>query len=267
MNISFTKMHSAGNDYIFIDMSKNKTFDASKASKLFSKRHFSIGSDGIILISKRHKCDSEIKMYNSDGSEGAICGNGLRCVGKYLYDDCRKSKKSFIISTSSGIKIVDIHSDKTHNTSYVTANMGKYNLTQRNLSDSNQTTYVNIGNDHAVVFVNNTDLADLNGYYNAINSSRNNIDEINVEICSLSLNSNIYARVMERGSGETLSCGSGACAIAVSLVEQKIKPLEEWIPIVYKGGQLDVKVMKNGSVFLGGDVTRVFEGEIEYYET
>lgn len=267
MNISFTKMHGAGNDYIFIDMSKNKTFDASRASKNLSKRHFSIGSDGIILIFKSLKYDAEIKMYNSDGSEGAICGNGLRCVGKYLYDDCGKSKKTFIISTSSGIKTVEIHSDKAPNASYIVANMGKYNLTQSNSLDSEQITYINIGNNHAVVFVNDTEHADLNNYYNTINYGRDNIDETNVEICSPSTDSKIHARVMERGSGETLSCGSGACAIAAALIERKIKPFEEWIPIVYNGGELDVKIMKNGSVFLGGEVTRVYEGEIEYYET
>ena len=267
MTISFTKMHSAGNDYIFIDMSKNDAFDAPKASKILSIRHFSIGSDGIILIFKSSIYDAEIIMYNADGSEGTICGNGLRCVGKYLYDNSGKSKKSFIIGTSAGIKTVDIHSDKAPNISYVIADMGKYNLTPYDSFDFEQITYINIGNEHAVVFVNDTEHADLNSYYNAINSGRSNIDEINVEICTTSIDSTIHARVMERGSGETLSCGSGACAIAASLIKRKIKTFEEWIPIVYTGGELDVKITKNGSVFLGGDVIRVYEGEIEYNET
>ena len=145
--------------------------------------------------------------------------------------------------------------------------MGKYNLTQHHSSKNEKTTYINIGNEHAVVFVNDTNRADLNNYYQIINSDKDTIEERNVEICCPSINSKTYARVMERGSGETLSCGSGACAIAASLIEHQIKTFDEWIPIVYRGGELDVKVSKNRSVFLGGNVTRVYEGVIEYYET
>ena len=230
--MKFTKMHGIGNDYVYVNCFEETVKDPAAVAKFVSDRHFGIGSDGLILIRPSEIADCEMDMYNLDGSQGAMCGNGIRCVAKYVYDHGIVDKTSLSIATRSGIKYVDltIHDGKA---SMVKVNMGSPILTAKEIPVVAETeqvidapitvdgkeyhmTAVSMGNPHAIIYVDDVDSLDLEKIGPSFENHVCFPDRVNTEFVQVIDRHTVKMRVWERGSGETLACGTGACATAVS---------------------------------------------------
>ncbi len=279
--MKFTKMHGCGNDYIYIDCTKENIKDEKAAAKFLSDRHFGIGGDGIILIKKGTNADFEMVMYNPDGSRGAMCGNGIRCVAKYVYDNKLTDKTSISIESMGAVKYIDI---TVENGKAVSArvDMGKPVLDAKlipvicagerainekvNVGGREFTmTCVSMGNPHAVMFIDESPKDfDLN-YYGALFESNTGIfpDRVNAEFARVIDRKNIEMRVYERGTGETLACGTGTCATVVAAVLNGL--VDNDVTVHLLGGDLDISWSGNEeeSVFMSGPATYVFTGDID----
>lgn len=275
--MKFTKMHGAGNDYIYIDCFTQEVENPKELSIKLSDRHFGIGADGIVLIKPSVIADCFMDIYNADGSRAQMCGNAVRCTAKYIYDN--KLRQSTIsVETLSGIKDVEIIKD---NGIVVggRVNMGKPLLNGRqiptrygtsivkkeklNINDKDyEITCVSMGNPHCVVFCNDIEKLDLNII--GPNFERHEMfpERINTEFVEFWDESHFKMRVWERGSGETLACGTGACAVAVALVINGISLKNEVITICTRGGELKVQWNENDNVYLSGNAIKVFDGKI-----
>ncbi len=278
MKLKFTKMHGCGNDYIYINCFDQKIDDPSTLSTLLSDRRHSIGGDGIILICPSDIAEAKMRIFNKDGSEGKMCGNGIRCVAKYLLDSKMiKSKNNIKIETLSGVKELDIIEDN-QNEALVKVNMGSADLRSKNIpmifekdkvvnepitlnDEVYNITCVSMGNPHAVTFCDEVYSAKVKEIGSKLSSHRIFPEGVNAEFVSIVDKNNITMRVWERGSGETLACGSGACASVVAAVENGFCSKNEDITVHLRGGKLVVNYSDN-QVFLTGNAVRVFEGEI-----
>lgn len=275
--MKFTKMHGAGNDYIFIDCFDEYVENPEKMSKQLSNRHFGIGADGIVLIKPSVVADCSMNIYNADGSQAEMCGNAVRCVAKYIYDN-KKKRDRIKIDTLSGIKVVEIHS-KDGKAIGGTVNMGKPILNGRHIPtrygmsvvkdqildiDDNdyKITCLSMGNPHCVVFCDDIDRLDLNKIGPLFEHHEMFPERINTEFVEIVDENHLKMRVWERGSGETLACGTGACAVAVASVINGICRKEEKIKIQARGGVLSVKWHEDDNVYLTGEAVKVFDGEI-----
>lgn len=286
MKINFTKMHGCGNDYIYIDCFEQKIPDASKFAKDFSNRHFGIGADGVICLYPSKVADGKMEMYNADGSIGNMCGNGIRCIAKLLYDNnhIEKNKKEITIETKSGIKTLT----PTYENSKIktlTVNMGspiftpeqipvntsllprEYNKEIINLpievkNNIYHCTCLSMGNPHCVTIVKNTDVLNLNEIGPYFENNRLFPNRVNTEFIEIIDSKTVKMRVWERGSGETLACGTGACAACVALCKLgKLKSNQE-NTVKLLGG--DLKINYTGkTVFMTGDAVEVFKGYVE----
>ncbi len=279
MRIKFTKMHGCGNDYIYINCFNQNVDDPEKLSMNLSDRRYGIGGDGIILICPSDVACAKMRIFNKDGSEGKMCGNGIRCVAKYLYDSgMTKSKTNIKIETLSGVKTADIL-ENSGNESMIKVDMGKADLNPANIpiisekekvvnepvtvnSDTYNITCVSMGNPHCVIFCNEVYSASVKEIGSKLSSHRIFPEGVNVEFVSKVDSENLTMRVWERGSGETLACGSGACASVVAATENGLCEKGKDIAVHLRGGKLIVNYSDNG-VFLTGNAIKVFEGEIE----
>ena len=263
--IKFTKMHGAGNDYIYVDTIKSPIESPDKLSVAWSARHTGIGSDGLVLIGSSDKADFSMRIFNADGSEAQMCGNASRCIGKYLYEYGLTSKTTITLDTLSGIKILRLHIEDGKVDS-VTVDMGAPAGIHEQIVEAQGKqftgTVLSMGNPHLVIFVN--DIKDI--HRESIGPELENHplfpDRINVEFAQLLENGSIRMRVWERGSGITQACGTGACATAVAAA------FTGWTgrasDIIMDGGRLHIEWNeKDGHVAMTGGATRVFEGEIE----
>ena len=263
--IKFTKMHGAGNDYIYVDTIKSPIESPDKLSVAWSARHTGIGSDGLVLIGSSDKADFSMRIFNADGSEAQMCGNASRCIGKYLYEYGLTSKTTITLDTLSGIKILRLHIEDGKVDS-VTVDMGVPAGIHEQIVEAQGKqftgTVLSMGNPHLVIFVN--DIKDI--HLESIGPELENHplfpDRINVEFAQLLENGSIRMRVWERGSGITQACGTGACATAVAAA------FTGWTgrasDIIKDGGRLHIEWNeKDGHVAMTGGATRVFEGEIE----
>lgn len=279
--MKFTKMHGCGNDYIYIDCFKENVEDEKKAAIFLSDRHFGVGGDGIILIKKGTKADFEMVMYNADGSRGAMCGNGIRCVAKYVYDNKLTDSKSISIESMGAVKYIDV---KTENDKVVSArvDMGApildasripVNTKKEKVINEDITlggrdfkmTCVSMGNPHAVMFIDESPRDfDLN-YYGALFESNTDVfpDRVNAEFARIIDRKNIEMRVYERGTGETLACGTGTCATVVAAILNGLTDNDVTVHLL--GGDLEISWSgnENDSVFMTGPATYVFTGEID----
>lgn len=279
--MKFTKMHGCGNDYIYIDCFKENVEDEKKAAIFLSDRHFGVGGDGIILIKKGTKADFEMVMYNADGSRGAMCGNGIRCVAKYVYDNKLTDSKSISIESMGAVKYIDV---KTEDDKVVSArvDMGApildasripVNTKKEKVINDDITlggrdfkmTCVSMGNPHAVMFIDESPRDfDLN-YYGALFESNTDVfpDRVNAEFSRIIDRKNIEMRVYERGSGETLACGTGTCATVVAAILNGLADNDVTVHLL--GGDLEISWSgnENDSVFMTGPATYVFTGEID----
>ena len=279
MKLNFTKMHGCGNDYIYIDCLKNDISDPVNLSIKLSDRRYQVGGDGIILICPSKSADAKMRIFNKDGSEGQMCGNGIRCVAKYLYDNNLVSDKNHItVETLSGIKTLSIVENKGSE-AIVKVDMGKAILSAEDIptifskdkivnepitvSDKTyNVTCVSMGNPHCVIFCDEVYSADVKGIGSKLSCNSIFPEGVNVEFVSVMDENNIAMRVWERGSGETLACGSGACASVVAAVENGFCKKAQDVTVHLRGGKLTINYSDDG-VLMTGSAVKVFEGEIE----
>lgn len=285
--IKFTKMEGLGNDYVYVDCTEKSNEEIDYISKLASQisdRHFGVGSDGLILICKSDVADFKMQMYNQDGSQAQMCGNGIRCVGEYVYDKGLTNKDTITVETLAGIKKLDFDI-KDGKVASVTVNMGKpilqeelvpcvadahiknneYDISHVKLQVLDKEfdfTCVSMGNPHAIAVVDNLDNFDVEKYGKIVECDKHFPQKTNVEFIEIVDKSTIKMRVWERGSGETLACGTGASATAVACVLNGLVDPEIDIKIKLLGGDLSIKWDKY--VYMTGPARIVFEGE--YYD-
>ncbi len=263
--IKFTKMHGAGNDYIYVDTTKYPIESPEKLSVAWSAPHTGIGSDGLVLIGSSDKADFNMRIFNADGSEAKMCGNASRCIGKYLYEYGLTSKTAVTLDTLSGIKVLKLHvEDRRVDT--VTVDMGTpADMQEQTVEACGRPftgTTVSMGNPHLVIFVDDIKEIDLENIGPKLENHPLFPGRINVEFAQVLENGKIRMRVWERGSGITQACGTGACATAVAaaLTGRAGRTSD----IIMDGGTLTIEWdEKNGHVMMTGGAVRVFDGEIE----
>lgn len=278
MNINFSKMHGTGNDYVYVNCFKEKVDDPSNLSIKVSDRHFGIGSDGLILICPSEVADVKMSMFNADGSEGMMCGNGIRCVAKYSYDNGIVNKDRITVETKSGIKTLDLTVEDGKVTE-VSVDMGVAILKPQDipvndngedfisrkisvLGKEYEVTCVSMGNPHAVIFTNGIDEMELEKIGPFFEKHELFPNQINTEFVEIIDDKTLKMRVWERGSGETLSCGTGTCAVTVAAVLNGICKRNEEITIKIRGGELKDTYLEDGRVIMKGSATHVFDGVI-----
>lgn len=277
MGLKFTKMHGCGNDYVYVNCFQERVDNPEQVARFVSDRHKGIGSDGLILIQPSEIADFKMAMYNADGSEGAMCGNGVRCIAKYVYDYGLTDKTSISLETKAGIKYLDLTVEQGKVT-MVKVNMGQPILSAGKIpvkADTKQVidapivvgakeyrmTCVSMGNPHAVVFVEDTDNLPLMELGPEFEHHEVFPDRVNTEFVQILDRQNVKMRVWERGSGETLACGTGTCATVVACVLNGLT--EEEINVRLKGGEIRVRYdRKEDVVWMTGPATVVFDGEI-----
>lgn len=262
--VKFTKMHGAGNDYIYVDTTKYPIADPEKKAVEWSRFHTGIGSDGLILIETSDKADFSMRIFNADGSEAMMCGNGSRCVGKYVYEYGLTDKTEVTLDTLSGIKILKLHI-KGKEVTAVTVDMGSP-LETRQVSWGNeypfQSTQVSMGNPHLVTFVD--DIAQINLTETGPKLEHHPLfpNRTNVEFAQVIGQDTIRMRVWERGSGITQACGTGACATAVAAFINGMAGRKS--DIIMDGGTVTVEWEESsGHILMTGSAIKVFDGEIE----
>ena len=275
--IKFTKMHGLGNDYVYIDAINQKIENESSLAKFVSNRHFGIGSDGLILICKSDSADFKMRMFNSDGSEAEMCGNGIRCVGKFIYDKGLTDKTIVKIETLAGIKTLVLNT-KDGKVETARVDMGEpileaekipviskeqpvKNLELEAENKKFKFTCVSMGNPHAITIVENTKEFDVEKYGKILEVDKAFPKKANIEFAQIIDKENIKMRVWERGAGETLACGTGACATAVACNLNGLTGRKVNIELL--GGTLNIEWNeKDNHVYMTGPAVTVFDGEL-----
>ena len=278
--IRFTKMHGLGNDYVYIDcVTTNLCLeDISSLAQFVSNRHFGIGSDGLILICKSDVADFKMRMFNSDGSEAEMCGNGIRCVGKFVHDKGLTTKEDINIETLAGIKNLKLNV-RNGAVETVTVDMGNPILEVKSIpiiSENNSRCLkliadnrefivdcVSMGNPHAIIQVDNLKMFPIEKYGPILENDSHFPKKSNIEFINILDKNHIKMRVWERGAGETMACGTGACAVAVSCILNKL--VDHKVIVELLGGNLEIEWKEeNEHVFMTGPAVTVFEGELDY---
>ncbi|MBR1779919.1 MAG: diaminopimelate epimerase [Oscillospiraceae bacterium] len=275
--MKFTKMHGCGNDYVYVDCTREPISDPERVSVQVSDRHFGIGADGLICICPSEVADFRMAMFNADGSEGAMCGNGIRCVAKFVYDKGLTDQTTITVETRSGVKTL-LLTVEDGAVSQVQVDMGKPSCCAADIpvigmgdrvigkpvrvADRDWVmTCVSMGNPHAVVFVeedpNTLDLPRLGPQFE---NHPMFPDRVNTEFIQVLDDHTLKMRVWERGSGETLACGTGACASVVASHMNGLTGREVTVRLL--GGELTIRLGDDGHIYLTGPATTVFEGEI-----
>ena len=278
MYIKFTKMHGCGNDYIYINCFETEIESPEALAILLSDRHVGIGGDGIVLILPSEIADAKMRMFNMDGSEGNMCGNAIRCVGKFLYDNGIVKKNQIQIETKSGIKYLTLLIENNEVNS-VKVDMGDAILRAEeipvklsgetiiarnvNIGDTDyEITCVSMGNPHAVVFCENLNELKLNKIGPLFENNEIFPDKVNTEFVEIIERNHLKMRVWERGSGETQACGTGACATAVASVLNGYCDKNTDIKIQLLGGELIIRYTDE-TVFMTGNCKKVFDGVVK----
>lgn len=279
--MKFTKMHGCGNDYIYIDCFKETVANESELAVKLSDRHFGIGGDGIILIKKGMKADFEMVMYNADGSRGAMCGNGIRCVAKYVYDNGYTDKTSFSIESMGAVKYIDVTVENGKvilakvdmgapilKAADVPVNSGNKKVISEKITVADREfnmTCVSMGNPHAVMFIDEHPKDFDLDFYGAKFECNTDVfpNRVNAEFAKVIDRKNIEMRVFERGTGETLACGTGTCATVVAAILNGYVDNDVTVHLI--GGDLQIQWSgkEEDSVFMTGPAATVFTGEID----
>ena len=276
--MKFTKMHGCGNDYVYVNGFTEKVADKPKAVVALSDRHFGIGSDGVIFINPSQQADFEMEMYNADGTRAEMCGNGIRCVGKYVYDHGMTDKTSITVESFGKVKYLDL-TVENGKVVKVKVNMGKPELTAKDVpvvsiheqvideeitvkGKSYRMTCVSMGNPHAVVFMDDVEhlaIEEIGPYFENHERFPN---RTNTEFVQVIDDSHVKMRVWERGTGETLACGTGCCATAVACVLNHLTGAHVTVQVL--GGEIEIYWdQKENLVYMTGPAVTVFEGETE----
>lgn len=277
--MKFTKMHGLGNDYVYVNCLKEKVKNPPAVARFVSDRHFGIGSDGLILINPSEKADFEMEMYNADGSRSEMCGNGIRCVAKYVYDYGLTDKTSISVETLGGIKYLDL-TVKNGKAELIKVDMGKPELIAQEIPVLTETplervihapiliegeeyrmTCVSMGNPHAVVYVEDVKGLEIEKTGPAFENHERFPNRVNTEFVRVIDRKTVEMRVWERGSGETFACGTGACAVAVASILNGFT--EDHVTVKLLGGDLEIEWDKEADrVYMTGPATVVYDGEI-----
>lgn len=274
-----TKMHGIGNDYIYVNCFEETVTDPHRAARDLSDRHFWVGSDGLVLIKPTEIADFEMDMYNSDGSQAEMCGNAIRCVGKYVYDSGMTDKRSICIATKAGIKYLDL-TVEDGKVAAVRVDMGapilKPELIPCNFDGDEvisrpitvmgreyRVTCVSMGNPHAVVYVDDVDGLEIEKIGPSFEKHEKFPRKTNTEFVKALDRHTVQMRVWERGAGETWACGTGACAVLVATVLNGL--CDRCATIKLRGGDLLIEWDEaTGHVFMTGPATTVFTTEVDY---
>lgn len=276
--MKFTKMQGIGNDYVYVNCFEEKVEDPERVSVIISDRHFGIGSDGLVLIMPSDKADFRMRMFNADGSEGNMCGNATRCIGKYVYDNNLTDNTSITLETRSGVKQLTLFPENGE-VRTVLVDMGKAILKPSLIpmtaegeefinkpvevnGEKVNITAVSMGNPHAVTFVEDVEALDLEKIGPSYENNPLFPERVNTEFAKLIDDSTVMMRVWERGSGETWACGTGACACAVACVKNGFFPYDKEITVKLRGGDLYITYKSDGTVLMRGPAETVFTGEI-----
>ena len=277
--MKFTKMHGAGNDYVYVDCFAERIENPAEIAIKVSNRNFGIGSDGLILIMPSDKADVRMRMFNSDGSESEMCGNGIRCVAKYAFDHGIVSKKEISAETGAGILTLQLFTGPEGKVDRVRVNMGKPRLTKAEIPmlgepagdrTINQplnilhtvfhVTMVSMGNPHCVIFVDDVENFQVEKYGPLIENHDIFPRRTNVEFVQILSRTEVRQRTWERGAGETLACGTGASAVCVAGVLNGLT--DKKILNHLSGGDLELEWAEDGNLYMTGPATEVFTGEI-----
>jgi len=265
--IHFMKMHGVGNDYIFVDTSLYPIDDPQTAAIAWSKPHMGIGSDGLVLIGRSSvpQADFTMRIFNADGSEGLMCGNASRCIGKYVYEHGLTDKTSIRLMTASGIKTLELAVNPHGLVEQVTVDMLAPVLDDASLflpdgEPLPSGVFVSMGNPHYVTFVDDIDAVDVATRGAILERHSRFPQRCNIEFVQVR-DDGLRMRVWERGSGITMACGTGACATAVAAVVTGRS--NRGTRVIMDGGSLDIDWRDNGHVYLSGPATLVYEGDIE----
>ena len=276
--MKFTKMQGIGNDYVYVNCFREQVENPSQVAIKVSDRHFGVGSDGLILIKPSDVADFEMEMYNADGSQGAMCGNGIRCVAKYVYDYHLTDKTSISVNTKSGIKYLDLTVEDGKvkevkvnmgapilNTAEIPMIYGKEQVIAQPLNINQnlyEVTAVSMGNPHVIVYmedVKNLEIEEVGPYFE---KSSVFPESVNTEFVRVIDRNTVEMRVWERGSGETLACGTGACAVAVACILNGYT--EDQVTVKLLGGDLKIFWDREADlVYMTGPAEVVFDGEIQ----
>ena len=258
----FTKMHGLGNDYLYVYGQVPENIE--ELSIKLSERHFGAGSDGMIYISPSEVADFKMRIFNADGSEAKMCGNGIRCVGKYVYDKGYTDKKHLKIETLSGIKTLNLQVSNGK-VKTVSVGMGKAivseNLTLDVEGEKVTCTPVSMGNPHAVNFVEDIEKAPLRSVGPKLEHHSAFPEGVNVEFVQVIDNSTLRMRVWERGSGVTMACGTGACASVAAAIKLGYCSFDNEIAVVLDGGTLKITISSDYSVTMTGPAEMIYEGD------
>ncbi len=275
--IKFTKMQGLGNDYVYVDAINQNIDDLSDLAKFVSNRNFGIGSDGLILICRSDKADFKMRMFNSDGSEAEMCGNGIRCVGKFVYDKGLTNKTNICVETLAGVKKLVLNI-KNNLVDTVRVCMGEpifdasripvvstssliRDLDIVALDKKFRFTCLSMGNPHAVTFVSNVKNFAVDKYGSLVEVNDFFPNKTNVEFVTINDRKNITMRVWERGAGETLACGTGACASVVASCVNGFT--DRCVCVHLLGGDLDIEWNEDDNfIYMTGPAVTVFEGEL-----
>ena len=275
--MKFTKMQGLGNDYVYVNCFKETIENPPEMAKKVSNRNFGIGSDGLIMINPSDVADFEMEMYNADGSRSEMCGNGIRCVGKYVYDYGLTEKEHISVETLAGIKYLDL-TVEDGKVKLVKVDMGSSELVPENIpivADGNRVidepinvngteyrmTGVSMGNPHAVVYVEDVKGLDIETIGPAFENHERFPNRVNTEFVKVLDRNTVEMRVWERGSGETMACGTGACAVAVACILNGFT--EDKVTVKLLGGDLQIEWDKEADkIYMTGPAEVSFDGEI-----
>ena len=277
--MKFTKMHGIGNDYVYVNCFEETIENPEEVSIKISDRHFGIGSDGLVMIMPSDKADFRMRMFNADGSEGNMCGNATRCIGKYVYDNHLTDKAEITLETTSGIKYLTLYPENGK-VQTVLVDMGKAILNPASIpmkaegeefiskpvevnGKNVNITAVSMGNPHAVTFVDDVESLDLEKIGPDYENHPLFPERVNTEFAKIIDDHTVMMRVWERGSGETWACGTGACACAVACVKNGFFPYDKEITVKLRGGDLYITYKNDGTVLMRGPAETVFTGSIE----
>ena len=276
--MKFTKMQGLGNDYVYVNCFQEKIDNPSEVAIKVSNRNFGVGSDGLIMINPSKVADFEMEMYNADGSRGEMCGNGIRCVGKYVYDYGLTDKTSISVETLGGIKYLDF-TVENGKVKLVKVDMGSPELVPANIpivaegasvinapilvdGKEYRMTGVSMGNPHTVVYIDDVQGLEIEKIGPKFENHERFPKRINTEFARVIDRHTVEMRVWERGSGETLACGTGACAVAVASILNGLT--ENQVTVKLLGGDLQIEGDREANkVYMTGPAANSFEGEIE----
>lgn len=286
--LEFTKMQGIGNDYVYIDCTKKELEKPEKISQIVSDRHFGIGSDGLILILNSKVADFKMEIYNADGSQAEMCGNGIRCVAKFVYDKGLTEKTKLKIETLAGIKELElnvengkvktvkvdmgepileaekipVYIDEKMKSEGITPTLVIKNLKLEAYNQNFTFTCVSMGNPHAITFIDNVEKFDVKKFGSVFEVAKAFPKKSNIEFVEIVDKENINMRVWERGSGETMACGTGSCASVVACILNN--KTSNKVKVHLLGGELYIEWNKeNNHIYMTGPAEIVFEGKID----